>query len=293
MSESLVEPIEAKQTRGALADVIVRTLAAFPEPVAYPELRRQLPGPYQKDDESLKRTLQELIDQSKVTQFAPYRSKANRYWIHSLQDYAEQVLLSQASGKQLSKAELRNQVKSRLKGLSNKAIEDLISQLVRAGRMYSGSLIRSRAKLFSADPIDARVLLEDALEQIASRCAMAVDEIRALVGQAGSAGESREGSESSESLSTSSEGSPDAELVFQAIGELRPGEMIVPLIELRDYSSFRMSREAFDAAIMQLERAARIDLTLHPDPGSLDDQEREHRKLAGDEKIYDMLIVRR
>lgn len=289
MSESLVESIEAKSIHEALVDVVQRTLAENTEPVPFPELRRQLPGPYQRDEGALRQTLDELVGLGQIHQFAPYKSKADRYWIKPLHEYAVELIMDQSRGQFVTKAKLREQVKSRLKGLSNKAIEDVIQQLVRSGKLQQGKFLGSSSPRISASAFDAKVLLDDALEQIAKRFSMSVASVRSLavLPAAPSPDEL-----SLPAVHPAADASAE-DLVLGAIAELRPGDAnLVPLAELRTYLAWRMDREAFEAAILKLENDAKIDLTIHPDAGALTEQERHERMLGSRSEVYDIVIVR-
>ena len=283
MSESLVESIEAKSLHEAMVDVVKRTLAENAEPIPFPELRRQLPGPYQRDEAALRQTLDELLGLGQIHQFAPYKSKADRYWTKPLNEYAMELIIDQSRGQFVTKAKLREQVKNRLKDLSNKAIEDLIQQLVRTGKLQQGRFLGSSSQRISSSPFDAQALLDDAVEQIARRFSISVASVRALA---------LERVEPAAEPLPAVDASAD-DLVIGAIAELRPGDAnLVSIAELRRYLAWRLDREAFDAAILRLEHDAKIDLTIHPDAGSLTEQERHERMLGSRSEVYDIVIVR-
>lgn len=290
MAESAVV-LEASLQVADLHDVIVRTLQSIDEPVTPAMLRSQLPGPYQISVVELTQTLQTLTQQGRAHRLAPYCGKSDRFWTRSLRDYAILLLTTLTVDQFETKSHWVKKFKARLKGLSDKELGDLIQQLVRSGQMHSGRFLGGTSDRFSASPIDARALLENALDRIASRFSMSPSDVRKLIGPA-----------THSSHQTSAETPAVAEtpvraqsLIAEAIHELRPGGggSIVPIVELRRFLEFKLSREAFDSALQQMERDGQIDFTLHPDPTSLDDSARQDRTLDDRGKIYDMLIVRR
>lgn len=282
-----------------LDDVIVRTLQSVEEPVTAAALRAKLPGPFQVALPDLTQTLQKLSETGRVYRFAPYRSKADRFWSHSLRDYAVLLLTTQTVDRFETKAFWTKQFKAKLKGLSEKDLLDLIQQLVRTGQMHSGKFLGSSSLRFSASPIDAKALVSNALDQIARRFSISVADVRKLAGvadgfaeaaSAGSAANDPAGDGSAKQSAVSAE-----TLVIDAVQELRPGggASIVPIVELRRFLAFKLVGEAFNSALQRMERNGQVDFTLHPDPASLDDSARQDRMLDDGGKIYDMLIVRR
>jgi len=298
MSETAVILEDSLQVAD-LHDVIVRTLQSVDEPVTPATLRPQLPGPYQIILPELTQTLQTLAQQGRLHRFAPYRSKADRFWTWPLRDYAVLLLTTQTVDRFETKSVWVKQFKARLKGISDREIGDLIQQLVRTGQMHSGKFLGSNSVRFSASPIDARAMLENALDQIARRFSISLPDVRKLA--AASDDYADAASASSRAINPSETSSPaeallSAEtLIMDAIHELRPGGggSIVPIVELRRFLEFKLGRDAFNFALQQMERDGQIDFTLHPDPASLDDSARQDRTLDDRGKIYDMLIVRR
>jgi hypothetical protein len=136
---------------------------------------------------------------------------------------------------------------------------------------------------YSASPVDAQALLDNAIEQIARRFSTSPTEVRLLVTPAEDS-QVRDTETSQESL------------VMETILELRPGSgggTILPISELRRYLEFKLSGDSFDFALRALERKGRIDFTVHPDRQSLGEDGCRERLAGEGGKIYDMLIVRR
>jgi len=290
MAESAVV-LEGSLQVADLHDVIVRTLQSVDEPVTPASLRSQLPGPYQISVVDLTQTLQTLTQQGRAHRFAPYRGKSDRFWTRSLRDYATLLLTTQTVDQFETKSFWVKKFKARLKGLSDKDLGDLIQQLVRSGQMHSGRFLGGTSDRFSASPIDARALLENALDRIASRFSMSPSDVRKLVGPVTHSTHQAP----AETPAVAETPIRAQSLITEALHELRPGGggSIVPIVELRRFLEFKLGREAFDSALQQMERDGQIDFTLHPDPTSLDDSARQDRTLDDRGKIYDMLIVRR
>jgi DNA-binding HxlR family transcriptional regulator len=282
MSEFAMVSDDARQVVDAWEDVIVRTLASFDDPVTVSTLRHKLPGPYQCDEAELQRRLDDLIAQGLAYRFKPYRGKADRYWNRSPRDYAAAILTSQTVGRFATKNALVTQFGKRLKELNAKELGDLIQQLVRSGKLHTGQFLGGRSPRYSASPVDARALLENAIEQIARRFSMPVGHVKSLL------------AETELSPSTDAEPTPDS-LVMEAIAELgrdRDGQ-IIPIAELRRFLEFKLGRDTFNATLRDMERRGLVDFTVHPDPGSLGEAGRIDRMLTEGGKVYDMLIVRR
>ncbi|MFG0254324.1 MAG: hypothetical protein ACF787_04405 [Rhodopirellula sp. JB053] len=288
MSESLVVATDASESVDALNDVIIRTLATFDEPATLATLRKKLPGPYQCEEEILQQTLEELTRRNLVHRFSPYRGNADRYWDRSPKEYAEWLFTTQTVGRFATKNELVKQFKARLKELSNKEIGDLVQQLVRSGKLHSGRFLGSRSMRYSATPVDAQALLDNAIEQIARRFSKSSADVRSLLVP--------DDQPQLEEPSASPESPSPESLVMDAIAEMRSGGgggTIVPIAELRRYLNFKIDRDVFDETLHTLERSGRIDFTLHPDPMSLGDDDRQDRLLGEGGTVYDMLVVRR
>ncbi len=289
MSESVVVSKESRECVSEIDDVIVRTLASLDEPATIATLRKKLPGPYQRDDAELQQAVDSLAQCGRVHRYSPYRVKADRFWDRSPRQYAESLLTTQTVGRFATKNELVTQFKARLKELNAKEIGELVQQLARSGRLHSGRFLGSRSMRYSASPVDAQALLDNAIEQIARRFSTSPTEVRLLVTPA------------EDSLVRGAENSQEAlvtqeTLVMEAISELRPGAgggTIIPIAELRRYLEFKLSGDLFDSALRALEREGRIDFTVHPDRESLGDDGRRERLAGEGGKIYDMLIVRR
>ncbi|MCM2369020.1 hypothetical protein [Aporhodopirellula aestuarii] len=290
MSESVVVSTSVPESVDALGDVIVRTLATFEEPATIATLRKKLPGPYQCEEEELQIALDSLTQRGLVYRFAPYRGKADRYWDRSAKEYAEVLLTTQTVGRFATKNELVKQFKARLKDLREKEIGDLIQQFVRAGKLHSGQFLGSRSTRYSASPFDAQAVLDNAIEQIARRFSTTPDQVRLLVAEAAEPPVQQDTVPARESL------------ILDAISELRPGcgvseggggGTIVPIAELRRFLNFKIDGDSFDDTLRALERDGRIDFTVHPDPMSLSEDDRQDRLAGEGGKVYDMLIVRR
>lgn len=282
MSEFAMVSNDTRQVVDAWKDVIIRTLASFEDPVTIAMLRHKLPGPYQCDEADLRRRLDDLVAQELAYRFKPYRGKADRYWNRSPRDYASAILRTQIVGRFATKNELVKQFGKRLKELNAKELGDLIQQLVRSGDLHTGRFLGGRSLRYSASPVDARALLDNAIEQIARRFAMPRDRVTSLLAEAEA------------SPSVDAEPSHDS-LVLEAIGELsrdRDGQ-IIPIAELRRFLEFKLGRDRFNATLRDLERRGLVDFTVHPDPGSLGESARHDRTLTEGGKVYDMLIVRR
>ncbi len=298
MADSTVVLEDSRQVTD-LHDVIVRTLQSVDEPMTPATLRPRLPGPYQIALPDLTQTLQTLAQAGRIHRFSPYRSKADRFWTHSLRDYAIHLLTTETIDRFETKAYCVKQFKARLKGLSEKELGDLIQQLVRTGQMHSGKFLGSSSVRYSASLIDAKALLANAVDQIARRFSMPLADVRNLVAASDDFAESFTNTVSANSPTngpSKADAAVSAEtLVNDAIHELRPGGggSIVPIIELRRFLEFKLGRESFNSALQKMERDGMIDFTLHPDPASLDDSARQDRTLGDRGKIYDMLIVRR
>ncbi|EMI57516.1 hypothetical protein [Rhodopirellula sallentina] len=288
MSESLVVATDASESVDALNDVIIRTLATFDEPATLVTLRKKLPVPYQCEEEILRQTLEELTRRNLVHRFSPYRGKADRYWGRSPKEYAEWLLTTQTVGRFATKNELVKQFKARLKELSNKEIGDLVQQLARSGKLHSGRFLGSRSMRYSATPVDAQALLDNAIDQIARRFSTSPADVRSLLVE--------DDQPQLEETSASPESASHESLIMDAISEMRPGGgggTIVPIAELRRYLNFKIDRDMFDETLRTLERSGRIDFTVHPDPMSLGDDDRQDRLLGEGGTVYDMLVVRR
>lgn len=295
MPESAVLSNDSLHSETSHPDLL-KVLASATAPMTVAELSRKLPSTEQSELSVIEADLQRLIQQQVVFRFAPYRGKADRFWNRSPDEYALHLLSTETAGKFSTKNELIKQFRARIKGFSEKRWGDLIQQLVNTGQLHTGRFLGNRTQRYSSSPFGPEALLDNAIQQIAKRCSISVDQVRQLVNASPQVTETNTdvaGSHTTEPTESS------AALIMDAIALIHPGELvagaIVPIVELRRALEFKLAGEAFDAALLQLERDAKVDLTVHPDPASLGALDRQNRMLTGDGfgKVYDMLIVRR
>ncbi|QDV54095.1 hypothetical protein [Rosistilla oblonga] len=289
MPESTVLSSGGLQNLEAPNQALVHALAAEAAPVTAADLCRKLPKIDQNDPQTIQTRLESLVQQQVLHRFAPYRGKADRFWNRSLDQYATLVITSEAEKQVGTKSDLSSRCRARLKDMSVKQLGDFINQLAASGQLHVGRFLGSQALRYSARPIGPQAMLENAIAQIAKRCSISPDEVRASIVPT---------DRTTPGATTPIEPNvSDETLVMQMIGQMSPNPStagaIVSIAELRRAMEFKLVGESFDAAIRQLEAHAQVDLTTHPDPGSLSPEDREARKLRGDGKVYDMLVVRR
>ncbi|QDV68581.1 hypothetical protein Poly24_22910 [Rosistilla carotiformis] len=268
---------------------LIQALASADAPVTVAELCRAFSAQDQRDPQAIQQQLDRLVQQQAIHRFAPYRGKADRFWDRSLDHYATRVITSEAEKQIGTKSDLSSRCRARLKDMNVKQLGDFINQLATVGQLHVGRFLGSQALRYSARPIGPQAMLENAIAQIAKRCSISPDAVRAsILPPEPSAPRSTSPTETDLS---------DAALVMETIAQMStspsPAGVIVSIAELRRAMEFKLAGPSFDAAIRQLEDEAQIDLTTHPDPGALSAAEREARMLRGDGKVYDMLVVRR
>ena len=298
MTESVLSASSVRSDQGYStddwADVILRALASTNEPLAAAKLRDKLTGPYQRTAEELEAKLRAMAGDGTVFQFAPYRSKADRYWDRSIQEYAAELMKSDLVERFETKSELKKRFKARLKGLSDKEIFSLADQLVSEGTLFKGSLLVGRSVRYSASPIDERVLLNDAIERIANRFKTTPVAIQRLMvdefqKQSVTYAETASKPDAHESIDSPT----DFVLVWIKEHCIENSTDQVSLASVRRSLEFKLNPSELENAIRTLRQTERIDLTVHPDPGSLEAEERSARMLTGESKVYDMVVLRR
>ena len=261
-----------------IVESLLEALERAEEPVTVSQLRKGLSGPSKRSEEQIGRVLEGLVARGRAYRFAPYRSKAPRYWVHDLDHYARTAMLRRLGRRPIKAAELINGLKSPLKGCAPGRLRKILDELIRTGQAHKlPTFVRGRSQYFSARPPDPRDYLNDALDEISkklekagiSRAQVSAAALELL--QPGSA----------PPPVVPRPGMSDEEvdrIVLDGLRQLAPdgaGRALVPIRELRKLLASRVPDKApFDDAVIRLAAQGRVDLHRHDYPGSLGEDER-------------------
>ncbi|MBV8315616.1 MAG: hypothetical protein JOZ53_11820, partial [Planctomycetaceae bacterium] len=153
-----------------IVESLLEALERAEEPVTVSQLRKGLSGPSKRSEEQIGRVLEGLVARGRAYRFAPYRSKAPRYWVHDLDHYARTAMLRRLGRRPIKAAELINGLKSPLKGCAPGRLRKILDELIRTGQAHKlPTFVRGRSQYFSARPPDPRDYLNDALDEISKK----------------------------------------------------------------------------------------------------------------------------
>jgi hypothetical protein len=104
-------------------------------PLTFFQIQRRLPRPFQDRTEELRQVLQELTSQGRLHEFAPYRSKAPRYWTREPQQFARVVIEEILTEQARTQRELLLKIRNRLHGVPEDQLRQLLAQMLLEGRV--------------------------------------------------------------------------------------------------------------------------------------------------------------
>jgi hypothetical protein len=130
-----MESTETSLTTTELTDQVQGVLERANQPLTYFQIQRRLPRPYQERTDELRQILHELAAQGRIHEFAPYRSKAPRFWTREPQQFARQVIVEALNEQARTQRELLLKVRKRLQGVPEERLRQWLSQMLVEGHV--------------------------------------------------------------------------------------------------------------------------------------------------------------
>lgn len=118
-----------------LTDRVLQTLEQAQQPLTIAQIQRHLPRPMQEREDDLRQSLQELVSQGRLHQFAPYRSKTPRYWTRNPEQHARATILEVLNEQAVTQRELFLKVSRRLQGQPEGWLQQLLAQMLLDGQI--------------------------------------------------------------------------------------------------------------------------------------------------------------
>jgi hypothetical protein len=145
-----------------LISVIRKTLAQAPEPLSANALCGQLPKPYRKPVDQLKKILTAMVQRREIHEATRYRN-SRRFWARDFNEYAKGEIVAAVSQQPLTRSKLKTALK--VKGVNEELRRLLIKELLSAGQVYELPAITGRSKMLSSGPCDPRPYVERAVNR--------------------------------------------------------------------------------------------------------------------------------
>lgn len=252
-----------------LRDVLRKALDRSEEPLSSNEVARQLTGPFRRSAENLQPILDEMAERGEIHKLPKYGGRY-RYWTRDLETYARKTILNTLSQKPLIRSELKQKVKNKLRGISEKRQQTLLKELIQTGRVRElPPLIGARSKRLSTREADPRDYVENAVDKICRQLAE-VDISRESVLKAAWELYGKRRPEPPVHLE---------KVILDRMSDIEPraaqGAM-VSIVELRRALDFQHhSKSEFDQAVWNLVRQGKVDVHRHDFPAGLSQDERE------------------
>jgi hypothetical protein len=306
-----------------LAEVLIAALNRGDEPLALTKLGEQVPTPFKKAKNRFESILNELVAQGRLHQFSAFgRTKGPRFWTRDANHFARELIVRMVAQKGPTRPnDLWKPLSLRLKDWSKEQFGSLLLSLIQERRIRElPPLPGSKVKRLSVHPPSAREYLGKVFEKSVAK---PLRKIIGLLREAGvSPAELREDANAiwRETLASlarlpHTERTTDKqsrimpslpevniaqalaeEFVLQGMTSLKPNAAqgaMVALPDLRKHLHDALpTKEAFDAAVLRLAEAGRVDLHFHSFPASLAEPEKAALVTDGKGNFYMGIVLR-
>jgi len=290
MSSSSVDNTPVSETGASLLPGILRELDSASEPQTAAKLRSRLMGPFKRPLPEIKELLKQAVADGKAVEFTPFNSPARspRYWVKTHEQYARQVMIEKLEGCLLTASLVEAGTKSKLLNLSQAQRRKLLQQMVADKEIRQlPPYVGGRAKLYTSSEVSPRPYLERVVEKLSKNlkaCGVSQEDIFAAMAKLASGPPQNTPSQPV----TAAAKPPLADTIFERALET-PGVAHgapVRLRQLRQQFEFNATKEEFDAAVLVLFRAGRVDLHSHDRAAGLTDEERQAYVADGAGQYY-------
>ncbi|HEY7426914.1 MAG TPA: hypothetical protein VH682_21945 [Gemmataceae bacterium] len=144
-----------------LTEPVLQSLERASHPLTFFQLQRRLPRPYQGRTDEIHQCLRELASQGRIHEFAPYRSKAPRFWTRHPEQHARAVIGEVLTEQAVTQRELFLKLRRPLKGTSDARLRELLAQMLLDGQLRKlPPRLGGRDNLLSTRDLQPRDYLE-------------------------------------------------------------------------------------------------------------------------------------
>jgi hypothetical protein len=172
-----MSPTTPSVTSAELTEQVLQTLERASQPLTYFQVQRHLPRSYQDRTDEIRQSLQELATQGRIHEFAPYLSKAPRFWTRHPEQHAQVVIVEVLTEQAATQRELFLKIRRRLQGFSDERLRELLARMLLDGHVRKlPPRLGGRANLLSARAPQPRDYLEplfraffDTLREVSKR----------------------------------------------------------------------------------------------------------------------------
>lgn len=315
----------------ATREVLLKSLERSDQPLTALQLSKQLTGPFRLPMEPLNQVLEAEVARGTLYRFAPYRSKASRYWTRDLAQYARVTIRKAVADRPRTRSELKNALAAPLRGLGEKQRQDLLGRMLADGEICEHpALPRSRTTRLGIGPPEPKPYFRDTVVRVQKivaslkeaglhpnlslECLQTLLE-ESVLGQSTAAGvtsddpplRAAEGGTAAWDSAVSPRQEPTEEevpperleqLIFDAMRAVQPGAdagALVTARELRQAPQLRLAakKTAVDAAVLRLAEQGRLALHRHDFPSSLNEEDRGQLVTDGRGNYYVGVAMRR
>ena len=282
-------------------------------PLTAKQVHDLLPAPLRQPPEELTELLEKAVKQGQLFRYAPYRSKAHRYWSKQPDVYLQEVIMELLNSQPMTRSELKTKWKSRLKDFSEKKRLQTLKQLIDQGQIKEWPLLKGRrSKRLSTQPPEPAEYLVPVFQALSKELQ---DHFHRLI----ASGLSRQAAldtakqiflslplflqseaptttispppnpaPTMEKLLDESDGLESAILEWMLVVEPAASQgALVSLPELRASLEFKHAgKSRFDHAVLRLAELGRLLLHRHDFPGSLREDQRAALVTDGEGRFY-------
>jgi hypothetical protein len=232
-------------------------------------------------EKAVKSLLDQLVDDG---QLHPWRKRSTAYWYRPAEEFAAQMSLELAGERAMSRPELEKTIANRCFKLFPKAkCEAVVKKLLQSGDLKD---------LKDPDNTKKKIVFAKKrpvayLEALAAHVNPFLDAIEKL-------GARREEFIEILHRRPQQDSTKDAERVFEALQQTQPERGVhVPVRELREHPLVKdLSKEEFDAAVLQLAQQQRIDAAAHAHAAILSPEARDELVFREPDKYYVAIATR-
>jgi hypothetical protein len=270
--------------------MVLKSLRIAGEPMAATALWRQIPKTYRPSKNQLPALLDRAVSAGTLFRFAPYVSKAPRYFDLPVEQYAKRVILDAVSNAPLTAGDVNKNTKARLKDLNDGERKALLLELVSQRSVIELPPKDSKGIFrYSTRPPEPREYLSIAVKRFQQAVAkvalqlkkadVSLDETaRAAIEMCGQQFTVVGLLENPSSSHSDRNQSVIDDRILEAIRETEQTSRspLVQITELRRVLELHVgNKSAFDSAIITLSREGKVSLHRHDYPQSLSDNDRE------------------
>jgi hypothetical protein len=130
-----MSPTAPSVSPAELSEPVLQTLERASHPITFFQIQRRLPRPYQGRTDEIRQCLHELASQGRIHEFAPYRSKAPRFWTRHPEQHARAVIVEVLNEQAVTQRELFLKLRRRLKGTADARLRELLAQMLVEGQL--------------------------------------------------------------------------------------------------------------------------------------------------------------